>query len=203
MWCNLVNQQCKLAVLIHSGVSPWVSASRFVLALINNLWKSLWQCTQAMLFCSSVCRFNYGSQFGRFEFVLLASLSQPEQRAGLSARMCTESHSPPLSLSLHPSVLLGEWLTEALPRQSCPKIHHFLLHPQRVLSSSKKAGVVFFFFFFVRKGFCILGQCLLVLCGPLHPGLRYECQTLKAFTFAEIRETVSAVVFHSPRFFNK
>lgn len=55
-------------------------------------------------------------------------------------------------------------------------------------------------FFFVRKGFCILGQCLLVRCGTLQPGLRYECQALKALMFAEIRETVSAVVFHSPRF---
>lgn len=109
MWCNLVNQQCKLAVLIHSGVSPWVSASRFVLALINNLWKSLWQCTQALLFCLSVCRFNYGSQFGRFEFVLLASLSQPEQRAGLSARMCTESHSPFLSLSIQVFSWGSDW----------------------------------------------------------------------------------------------
>lgn len=148
MWCKLVNQQHKLTVLIHIGASPWVSASRFVLALINNLWKSPWQCTQAMLFCSSVCRFNYGSQFGRFEFVLLASLSQPEQRAGLSARMCTESHSP--SLSLHPSVLLGEWLTEALLT---------ILPKNPPLSSSSSEGLEQFqtswstIFFFLQERF--------------------------------------------------
>lgn len=69
-------------------------------------------------------------------------------------------------------------MTEALPRQSYPKIHHFLPHPQRVLISSKQACVAFFIkgFFAFWASICL---CFVGLCTEARNS--QECQTLKVF----------------------
>lgn len=135
---------------------------------------------------------NYDSWFWWMwqDFVLLALLLRLKQRAVLCARMCTENHNHVVSHSVSNhspwGVIDGGFMKTILP-----KIHLFLSHPQRVLSSSKQAWVLFFL-----KGICIQSQHLLVLCESLHWALSKECQTLKAL--AEIcGDSVYYFLFHS------
>lgn len=56
---------------------------------------------------------------------------------------CAQRAAAIRTSSLQPTILPGVWLTQALLRQSHPKTHLSLLHPQRGLSRSKEASVLF------------------------------------------------------------
>lgn len=120
---------------------------------------------------------NYDSWFWWIwqDYVLLALLLRPKQRAGLCARMCRENPQPcSLALCVQPFSLGSDWW----------KLYEDNLAQNPPLSLSPTTGLELFqtslSAVFFLKGICIQGQHLLVLCESLHWALSKECQTLKA-----------------------